>query len=74
MKKAYRKPEAKVVDFSYDTQVTATSPGTIIPSGTDIRPDNPVYCQFFEWMGVCRIMASPSLGCTNPLPNLTSLE
>ena len=73
MKKAYRKPEAKVVDFSYDTQVTATSSGDIIPPGVEIRPDNPTYCQYFaEWI-TCKWVVSPSNGCDKNVPGMASL-
>ena len=42
MKMQYKTPTAKLVDFSYNEQVVATS----IPEGVQARPTHPTDCQY----------------------------
>lgn len=42
MKKTYQKPAIKVVDFTYDEQITAQS----LPLGIQARPTHPTDCQY----------------------------
>lgn len=72
MKRTYKKPEAKAVDFSYDTQVTAASPTP--PPGYEFRPDNDYYCQYFTEWGACTIVVSPSIQCGTHAPGVMSLR
>ena len=50
MKRAYKAPMAKMVDFKYDEQVNATSPSP-----------TPWYCFVTIWQG-----PTPTSGCQNP--------
>ena len=61
MKKAYKKPEVKLVDFSYDEQVTAMSVPSIDPPGWEWRPDNDYYCQYLNSWGSCYIFVTESI-------------
>lgn len=68
MKREYKKPNAKVIDFSYDDQVVADSNPP--PLGSEARPDNDYYCQYKKEELHCMIMVSNSIGCENALWSL----
>lgn len=65
MKKEYKAPLVKKIDFEYDEQVTATS-----EMGVEARPYNPVHCQYLASANMCKIMVGGSYICDTPVFSL----